>query len=61
MAKKVKGSQVPLSGRLEISQSRNSPRAPIETLPVPMPPSGKAATEASGPSTRGPSQEAVKR
>lgn len=56
MAKKVKGSQVPLSGWLEISQSRSSPRAPTDTLPVPMPPSGKAATVASGPRTRAPMQ-----
>lgn len=32
----------PLSGRFSSSQSRSSPLAPIDTLPVPMPPSGNA-------------------
>ena len=38
MAKNVLGDRLPVSGWLPSSQSRRSPRAPSETLPVPTPP-----------------------
>jgi hypothetical protein len=51
MVQNVNGSRLPLPGQFWNSQSRNSPRAPIDTLPVPIPPSGNAATVA--PASRG--------
>ena len=48
-ATKLKGKIRPLAGRLKISQSRNSPRPPSETVPVPIPPSGNATCIAPGP------------
>jgi hypothetical protein len=56
MAKNVNGSQVPLSARLAISQSRSSPRAPTDTFPVPMPPRGERGHGGLGADTRGRSQ-----
>src|SRR6185312_4726395 len=49
-AKFVYGRSRPLRGSFHISKSRRFPRAPNEMVPVPMPPSGKAASFASGPS-----------
>src|SRR5262249_34107484 len=41
-AKKLSRGAKPFAGRLRTSQSRRSPRPPSDTVPVPMPPSGRA-------------------
>src|SRR5512146_3133855 len=52
MAKKVLGMTTPFPGWLNISQSRKSPRAPMDTFPVPIPPSGNARIFASAENSR---------